>query len=151
MQPLTNAATSLQAIEVTDVSQENGVGIIYTSGLPLVGEGTGDTMPNNSTVASKLVSGLTGRSQRGRSYFVGMDRENTTANRQGITAAFQDALTEAWEALIDAIGTEGFELVVKSLFHNGVPRTTGVVTPITNAVVNTTLDSQRRRLPERGE
>lgn len=150
MKPLTQNATSLDAVEVTDISAPSAEGIVYTTGLPSAGTSGDDSMPNNSTIVTKLASGLTGRSRRGRSYFAGLGRNALNPDRQTVTSTFQGALEDAFIELRDLIIAAGFEWVVTSLISGGVPRTTGLNTPITNAVVNPTLDSQRRRLPERG-
>lgn len=150
MKPLTSAATSLQSVEVTDVTADGQEGIEYTTGLPLAGTASGANLPNNVTVATKLTSGLTGRSRRGRSYFVGLTDNALNTGSQTLTTTFQAALTGAFQELIEQLVVAGFQLAVASLWSNGVPRTTGLLTPIINAEVNPTVDSQRRRLPERG-
>jgi hypothetical protein len=142
--------TTLDAIEVTDISTEGGFGIEFTSGLPLAGGAGGGLLPNNVTVATKLTTGRTGRSYRGRKYFVGLGNDQLAVDKQHITAGFQAALQGAYELLISELITAGVQLVIASFVSGGVPRTTGVATPVIGASVNPTLDSQRRRLPERG-
>jgi len=149
--PITHSGTSLQAIEVTDISSESDDGIIYTTGLPSPGTSSGDPLPNNVTVATKLLSGLTGRSRRGRKFFVGMSDNNITADRQHISGAMQTALQTAFTELLDAITAESWTWVVTSLVSGGVPRVAGLNTAIIAVATNLVLDSMRRRLPERGE
>lgn len=150
MKPLTQNSTSLQVVEVTDVSAPGQEGIIRTFGLPQSGTAGGDQEPNNVTVVTKLVSGLTGRSRRGRSYFAGMDEGSLAASRQEITPAFQTSLQDAFLDLMAALILEGFKLVVNSQWSGGVQRVTGVNTEVIDAITDLTLDSQRRRLPGRG-
>jgi len=149
--PITHIATSLEAIEVTDISSASDDGIIYTTGLPIAGTSSGDPLPNNVTVATKLLSGLTGRSRRGRKFFVGMSDNNITADRQHISGAMQTALQTAFTELLNAITAESWTWVVTSLISGGVPRTEGLNTAIISVATNAVLDSMRRRLPERGE
>lgn len=149
MKPLTANATSLQAVEVTDVSVEGGQGIEYTTGLPSVGTDGGANMPQNVTVTTKLTTGMTGRSQRGRSYFVGLPQSFVAAGGF-LSNAGQAAIDAAFEALITGLATNSWPLAIASLVHNGVPRVTGQLTEVIAASVNLALDSQRRRLPERG-
>jgi len=51
--------------------------------------------------------------------------------------------------LVDTLSTAGYELVVTSFQTGLAPRVAGVSTPVTSVGVNTTVDSQRRRLPGR--
>lgn len=150
IQPWQNTNVSLEAIEITDVSVSGGLGIEYTTGLPLLGANVGGAMPNNVTVAVKLGTGLTGRSHRGRQYFVGLPEAYLAGSKQAISTTFQTTLKGAYDALISDLVAYGVELVIASFFSGGVPRTTGVTTPVSSVSVNPTLDSQRRRLPERG-
>lgn len=143
-------ALTLEAIEVTDLTTAGGIGIEYTTGLPLSGTLTDGALPNNVTLAVKLTTGMTGRSHRGRSYFPGLTLGSITSDRNHVTSGAQSAIDLAFDALIDNLVTEGVKLVITSLFSGGVPRTTGVNTEVIDASVNATLDSQRRRLPERG-
>lgn len=150
LRAVTANQTSLQAVEVTDVSGPSEDGVIITSGLPSAGTGTGEPMPNNVTVATKLVSGFTGRSRRGRKFFVGMQETQTQTGGQLITTTLQIALNAAYQALITALVNEGWQLVINSVTANGVPRAVGLNTPVTAALTELTVDSMRRRLPGRG-
>lgn len=148
--PISTNAISLQAVEVTDVSVASGAGIEYTDGLPVAGSDNTGTMPNNVAVAVKLASGLTGRSFRGRSYYPGLSYTSLNSDKQTITTTMQTALKTIFEGLLADLVAEGMNLVVQSLFTGGAPRAAGVITDIGSVSVNPTLDSQRRRLPERG-
>lgn len=150
MQGLTVSTTTLDAIEVRDVSADGQEGILYTTGLPLAGTDANVPLPNNVTFATKLLTGLTGRSRRGRSYFAGVPADALATDKQHISSSWQVLVKDAFETLIPLLVTAGFEWVVASTISGGVPRTTGLTTPITGIAVNTALDSQRRRLPERG-
>jgi hypothetical protein len=151
MADITHSGTSLQQIEVTDISNAGDDGIIYTTGLPSVGTSSGNALPNNVTVATKLLTGFTGRSRRGRKYFVGMSDNNISAGAQNILSAMQTAINQAYGELLDLIVAEGWQWVINSTISAGVPRTSGLNTAIINVATNLVLDSMRRRLPERGE
>lgn len=150
LQPLTNSQTSLVAVEVVDVSGPGDDGIVYTSGLPLLGAIVDNPMPNNVSVAIKLATGFTGRSRRGRKYFAGMSENQTAGNGQSITPALQIDLAGAFGQLINAISTAGYTWVVNSIVSGGVPRAVGLNTVITDIFVDAVIDSMRRRLPGRG-
>jgi len=141
---------TLEAIEVTDLTTTGGMGIVYTTGLPVTGGDTSGALPNNVAIAVKLASGLTGRSQRGRTFVPGIAAGALTADRQSINSTLQGLLIAAFEQLISDLIDAGVRLVVTSYFSGGAPRVTPQNTEITNPLVNTVLDSQRKRLPERG-
>jgi hypothetical protein len=68
----------------------------------------------------------------------------TTSHANDIVAAYNQLLSPS-----PYVGTAVWSVV--STQHNKAPRTNAVVLPITNALcVDTTVDSQRRRLPGRG-
>lgn len=150
MQAVTTPDVSLDAVEVVDISTAGGIGIEYTTGLPLVGTSSGNATPNNVTVATKLLTGRTGRSYRGRSYNIGISTNNLGTGQQTISTALQTVLGAFFAELISNLATSDYPLAVLSLFTGGAPRAAGVLTAITNVATNLVLDSQRRRLPERG-
>lgn len=147
---------ALQAIELTDVSVEGGLGIEYTTLLPANAIGGVDYLPNNVTLAIKLSSGMTGRSNRGRQYWIGIKQNQLASDYNHITTTFQTAIKGAYDSLISDLVSAGFTLVIASLYSGvdgdgkPIPRTTGVTHEVASVVVNATIDSQRRRLPERG-
>jgi len=141
---------SLEAVEVTDLTTLGGLGIVYTAGLPQIGGDTSGALPNNVAVAVKLASGFTGRSRRGRTFVPGIASGALTADRQHINSTLQSLLQAAFSDLIAELIANSLHMVVTSYFSGGAPRVTPENTPITGTSTNTTLDSMRRRLPERG-
>ena len=156
MAPLTTQSTSLQTIILTDLTEEDSFQVTISSDLPEVGSAGIAPAPNNVTVVTKFTTGLTGRSNRGRSYFAGLDLGDTVSGNQMVSATFADDLGEAWEALLTALSVTDARLVIAS-FYSGVdgdgkpiPRAAAVMNNVIEASVNPVLDSQRRRLPGRG-
>lgn len=143
--------TTLYAVEVWDVSAENQEGIVSTTGLPVSGTGTGNALPNNATLCVKCATGYTGRTRRGRKYIAGLQHEQLNADRQTINGTIRANLEDAFRELITSAATAGFTWVINSIMEDGVYRLAGLNTPVTDISVNETLDSQRRRLPERGQ
>lgn len=145
---------SLNNVKVRDMTTASSPAVEVATGLPLVGTST-VPLPNSSTLAVKWITGLAGRSFRGRTYHLGLS-QGTLVNPNQITAAFHTILQDAYDALVAAVIAGGAELVVASFFSGvgsggaPIPRSTAVLTPIISAAVNNVLDSQRRRLPERG-
>lgn len=140
---------TLREIDIRDLSSPSGLGILYNTGLPLSGLIASPMMPNNVTVAIKWGTGLTGRSFRGRTYHLGLT-EGQCVN-SSVDSAFAPPILSGYNALPALMTTNGYTLVVASRYSNNAPRTVGVTTAILNAAyADTTIDSQRRRLPGRG-
>lgn len=138
---------TLEAIEVRDASAQGQEGLDIPIGE--AGSISSTALPNNVTFVIKLLTGLAGRSFRGRSYWPGVSSQ-MLATQNTITTTFAAVVQDVFEELIGLLAAEAFELAIASLFNNGQPRAAGVLTPVIGASVNLTLDSQRRRLPERG-
>lgn len=151
IQPLLPSAASLQKLIITDLSSQSGVSVEHTDDMPVAGgSSSSPSLPNNVTVAIKWLTALRGRSYRGRTYHMGICDDGVTGNV--ISTALRNALTSAYEQITqitDAIPNEWF-LVVASRYANGVARNPGIYTYVTDVFVDTIVDSQRRRLPGRG-
>src|SRR6478735_9425723 len=145
--PLQASTVTGLNVTATDVSTSGGAGaeiaIVYGGG-----GGSGD-LPTNCTVSVKWNTGFSGRSFRGRTYFVGMVVGAVVGD--DISGAYGTSLTTAFDNLLSDMAGFGDTMVVVSYFHLGVPRTSAVVTPITNSsLADLHIDSQRRRLAGRG-
>jgi len=140
---------TLREVAVRDLTTASSLGIIYATGLPLVGLLAGSAMPNSTTIAVKWGTGLSGRSFRGRTYHIGLAESQVSNN--SIETATVTGLLASYNLLLTSINGSGYTMVVASRVANGVPRTTGGTTPILSAsFADITVDSQRRRLPGRG-
>lgn len=115
---------------------------------PVAGENLSPALPGNVALCVTLLTDLAGRSYRGRSYMPGLSEAQVTGStlETGWSAAFGTAYIE----LVDALSLAGYELVVTSFQAGLAPRVAAVSTPIVAVGVNSTVDSQRRRLPGRG-
>lgn len=148
IKPISPTNLQLNEVKCTSLNSQTAPVVEYTTGLPIIGTSGNTPMPNNVTVAIRLLTALRGRSYRGRIYHIGTTSNNVSANT--ILTAYQTALTSVYNALTIPAGFGGAELVVASRVSGGVERTIGVATPVTSVSVNRIVDSQRRRLPERG-
>jgi len=138
---------TLTNITARDASVAAGLGIDRSESF--TGNMSGSTvLPNNITLAVAHRTGYTNRSARGRTYIPGITLNATTGNY--ITPAYHDAVIEAFDALLALQIPTGQQWSVCSFYHDLAPRPAGVMVSITNNTCNLTLDSQRRRLPERG-
>lgn len=149
LQPGIASSCSLVEVAATDISVAGGRGVLYTTGLPLVGGSADPSLPNSVTVAVKWATGFTGRSYRGRTYHIGLVEPQVTNNT--VVSGYVTTLTAAYNALRTSLAAEGYTLVVASRYADKAPREEGITTPITAASVNPIVDVQRRRLPGRGQ
>lgn len=145
---LNSMATNVSAVRVlaTDWSTQSGPQVESTTGLPSSGVNAGLALPNNSTIAIKHVTGLRGRSFRGRTFWIGLN--DTMRSDNAITVGARTALIASLvhlNALASAVN--GAQMSVVSFRHNNAPRGSAVVTPIISFTIEQTLDSMRRRLP----
>jgi hypothetical protein len=134
---------------ISDASQQYGVAKEYAPGVINAGQVTNSpALPNNVSVAVKWNTGLRGRSYRGRTYHLGLYEAAVTGNN--VIPTTVAALISAYTALMTTLDAQGYELVVASRFQGNLPRVTGVATPALTVTCDSTIDSQRRRLPGRG-
>lgn len=156
LQGYTSQLLFLDAVEAVDASVVGGTGIEFTTGLPIQGNSTLGGVPNNVTVATKLSTGRVGRSYRGRSYMNGIPQVHITSDQQHIDATLVTQLGLFFETIMTDLALSSCALCVASLYsgvdadHKPIPRAAGILTEVISTSTNTTLDSQRRRLPERG-
>ena len=115
-----------------------------------VGSASGQTLPNNVAIALKRISGLSGRSSRGRIFLSGLTDASLTGTNE-INVGVASALVAAVNGLAAAWAAVDWTEVIVSRVHDGVPLSTAVVyTVVEYLVSNLVLDSMRRRLPGRG-
>lgn len=102
-------------------------------------------LPANVTWAVKAVTGLAGRSFRGRSYFIGLTEADVTDNT--VAQAVADSVIDSYNYLMGQLSFGSRNMVVVSRYTGGAPRVTGVATDITSwQYIDRRVDTQRRRL-----
>jgi len=141
-----NSGYVLQAIRARDLRTTPGFQAV-TDDAAVAGTVAAPVEPNNAAIAVARRSGLSGRNARGRIFLpVSVDANTTGAN--SITTTFRDAILAMLDAFHAEATTLGWEGVIVSRVAAGVPLTTAVVYSIVEWVlVNTVIDSMRRRLP----
>jgi hypothetical protein len=146
------AAFELREVVATDLTSNTGPTATSVPATATFGSNTGEPAPSNVAVTVSFRTAGRGRSSRGRNYVMAIP--NTVIAVNTITSDYAQALVDGYTALLEssiAIGTGEAIWGVFSRFHNNAPRTEGVFSPITRVVVvDLTVDSQRRRLPGRG-
>lgn len=144
MAPVVHTTTSLDKIIATSLHTQVSPVYEYTTALPQAGAGTSAPLPGNVTVAVKWTTGNRGRSARGRTYHVGLMESQVTGNL--IDEGFYTTLLTGYQGLLDYITESVNSMRVVSLWSNKVKRESGVTYPILACSIDTTIDTQRRRL-----
>lgn len=132
-------------------TQTSPVITVTNAHTPDNGTDSSGDLQNGLTKAFTARSGLSGRSQRGRTFVVGL-ASNTidTGDNNLINTGTADSFVLILNGLIAAVpaAISTCSLVVISRFHNGAPRSSGVTTPILSyGYKDRYYDFQRRRAP----
>lgn len=135
-----------------DLSSETGPTWTEAQAGPVPGTrpAPGGVLPNSATLAVSFRTAQRGRSHRGRNYVALLARNDVVGNE--VVTNLQSALVSAYEELLPGGGMfSNFLWVVLSRYGNGAPRPQGLTTTITSVIiVDNIVDSQKRRLPARG-
>lgn len=157
MAPIISDQVTLVTVEGTSMESNTAPVGANTTGTPSVGL-QGTPVPNNCALAVSFRTALRGRSFRGRNFVAGLAEADV--NRSHVDATLVGQIQDAYNVLLDtftdAIDTAGWCVVSRFSGVDGsghpIPRTTGIATRVTSAiVVDDVIDSQRRRLPGRGD
>lgn len=149
--PQQGAAVDLVLVRATDVSADDSFGYEIEPSSAAVGARNEQIMPGNVTVVTKFATGRTGRSNRGRAYWVGLTEIQCGGNT--LNGGYADAISAAWAGFFNDlnVAVAAIQHVVASYCHNGAWRSAAVLTRVTNYSTDFNLDSQRRRLNGRGQ
>lgn len=149
MRPLTGTDVLLTAVKATAMHSETAP----TYELPVTvdndGTASSTSVYNNTTWVVTMKTVERGRSFRGRNYIVGVP--SAIVNENQVSSAYAFGVVGAYAQLLNATYVGLNLLSVCSRFHNGAPRTSGVLTAVTGfGYADFYLDTQRRRSPGRG-
>lgn len=152
-----SSAVTLREIYLTDI--ETAVGSTVTIPAPSpapAGERGSGALPNNVALTVSFRTALRGRSFRGRNYISGFAEDQVVLNT--VDSGTLGDITDAYEGLTSVASDVDASWVVVSRFSGvdgdgkPIPRTLGVSTNVSSVViVDPIVDSQRRRLPGRGQ
>lgn len=146
---LFNTGYQLTQITVVNQDTQNAPSTVHVLAAPIAGTVATAGDPTNVACCATLRTDFRGRSYRGRMYLGGIS-SGDVANATQFTTAFIARVISALAALKTAIEALGALWVVVSHFTNKVARAAGLKTEITGAAVDQYIDSQRRRLGQRG-
>lgn len=157
MAPIVSDQVTLITVEATSLESNTAPVGANTTGTPSIGL-QGEPVPNNCALAVSFRTALRGRSFRGRNYVAGLAEADV--NRSHVDATLVLQVQDAYNAFLTAVSDApvGGTWVVVSRFSGvdsagrPIPRGTGIATPVVSALVtDDVIDSQRRRLPGRGD
>jgi len=134
----------LANITATDVSVANGTQTILPLTTGNVGTGSGSAAAANAAMTASLRTNFTGRSFRGRFYLGGLV-QGALQDAQSLTTASAGAFATVFADFITALNAVNKTLVVVSNYAAGVVRAVALATEIISIIVDTKVDSQRRR------
>jgi len=135
--------------EVRGLAFENDLVVEQNAGAG-VGTHVGNSFPNNVTIAIKKLSGLSGRSARGRSFWIGVPRNETIFDDENrLEPVYVTQIVDDIQAVRNLIsGLAGWNAVLVSRFTGGSKRPAGVTFDWADTVAtDNRLDTQRARLP----
>jgi hypothetical protein len=164
MMPLTAHDAQLESFDFVYESSGPGGplegGTFVGSGMPSSGLETHDGCASNVTLAMKLSTAFLGRSNHGRIYMVGVnnglyDVDNPNVLKPGAVTDINgalDAMVTDLKAITLTTPAASGKLVVASFYGHGSLRPTATYNLVESwGLHDTVFDSQRRRLPGRGQ
>lgn len=144
------ADVTLVSVFYRSLETENDVQLEAPFVTGTVGTHSGADSPNQNTLCISLRSGMSGRSARGRLYWLGLSEDMTSGNVVDATPAA--AIVSALQGLQAGLATALYPLTIVSYINNGAPRVGGPVyfEVLSILLVDRQIDSQRRRMPGHG-
>jgi len=147
--PLHVADMKLTLIRVVDLASQTGPSTEVPISPPEAGtSGSTDSVSGSAIVVTHRTAAR-GRNFRGRTYLAGWP-EGQRTNNVDLVLSYITSIITSFGALLTALTTASFQLVVFSKMLNKAWRGTGLPTNVTGFTADTHLDSQRRRLYGRG-
>jgi hypothetical protein len=129
-------------VVATDISQPEGPSYVFPIPTPNTGTAAGDAMPANAALVVSINSTHGGRSGHGRIYHFGLP-STLTGGGSFVSNGYRNLVQTTWHTISTVMTSAGLPLCVFS-------RKNLALYPWQGESVDTTIDSQRRRLPGRG-
>jgi len=148
LSPTLTNKVSLVEVKATALHDQTGPQFIFNTGLPAAGLINANSVPNNSAFCVSFRTALIGRAFRGRNFISGLPTTEVTLS--SLSGGEANAIVAAYGTIQDLLPV-GTNWVVVSRTVNKVLQTVGLTNVITAVVIqDLVMDSQRRRLPGRG-
>lgn len=144
-------ASTVTLREIVATQLEGEIDNQYTLLAPIGSVGTAATpsLPNNVSFCISFRTGLTGRSARGRNFFIGLVEGAVVDST--VNSASINAIVAGYQAVLALNVADAQQWVVLQRYSEGNLLPSGITRPIKSViVVDAIVDSQRRRLPGRG-
>lgn len=139
----------LSRVEGRGLRGQDDVSAEYVPPTPVSGGDGSPALPGNVAFAVTHLTGLAGRSNRGRTFFGLLTESQVTGDL--ISQVRANSLKGGLESIKAAAAAEGWAMVVVSRYQNKVLRPTGVTIPVIGfRYRDRIVDSQRTRLVGRG-
>lgn len=150
--PSASTSWSLLRVEARGLYLPTGPVAEFVPGLPITGSINVPPQANNVSWVVSFLTGLAGRSFRGRNYITGIPSSAITSINElfAVSAAAYLGIYAALNSFLSSAVVGAVHAVI-SREQDGVVMSSGEATPVTSySFADLTLDSQRRRLPNRG-
>lgn len=134
----------LGVVSVRDLTVQNGLIYDLVIASPIGGTRAGNPASNQVAIVTSNRTGLAGRSYRGRNFWASIVENDVTTEFLETTLCTN--VGNAMVALRTSVVAAGFDWVVVSRVLNGVARVTALISDIISVIVNTRVDTQRRRV-----
>jgi hypothetical protein len=135
-------AVTMETIESTDMRAADGPQLVANVGV--AGLNGTNRLPPGTALCVSLRTGLTGRSNRGRTYLGGFCEDVNDSEGQpqaNLVSHCESYITD----IITGSDAAGYPLAVVSTILNNEPRATAKVTDVETAVADRVWDRQKRR------
>lgn len=143
-----STTVGLTMVKARDMTVEGGPEASLVVSPAIFGTDSTGALPDNVSIAIKWVTGVAGRSHRGRTYHIGSTKGFQDTIADNFTAAQAAALLTVYGTLLtDVNATAGQVMVQVSRQENKTPISPANQHPIIGAqLADLHFDSQRRRL-----
>ena len=142
--PAVNASYVLTDVTATDISTEGGHQVVLNGISTDHGADVLTQAAANAAVTISWRTSRIGRSYRGRTYIGGLSAVQLT-DAQHLSSGVVSGFLAAAINLRDTLAAADYTLSVLSRYLNKALRIVGVLTEIVGIIVDTKVDSQRRR------
>lgn len=150
MLPLMSSQVGFLVVETTHMTPVPALTGASAATVPNAGGDSNPASPNSTTLAVSFRTGVSGRSYRGRNYWIGLTEPNVVNSTVSTTLAAAVAAAYAGMIGLNSVADD-WRWGVYSRRLNNADRETGMFNDVTSVViVDHVVDSQRRRLPGRG-
>lgn len=148
--PTVSTGVTLREVYGFSLETDSAPTATYAPSTPSAGTDVSPLLPNNVSLAVSFRTNRRGRAYRGRNYFLGLTESQVVEST--VVETRVNAIAVAYQQLIpeDTV-IPGATWVVVHRYNGRIPLGVGESEPVTSvAIVDPVVDSQRRRLPGRG-